>query len=445
MSDSYVTSKATIECSCGDRSAKLTVYPDRTVFLTGKPMANITDHVSLYNIAPFGKCHTTAYPPTGSATAANHGTLTPMPCIPGTVSEWINGKSDYLVKGKPALLKTSYCRCQWGGIITITNDGQVDTGGADLNRVAATSEDELNRSAEEKSQLDVDSVLDGIQTALDLAGFIPGLGAAPDLLNAAISAMRGDFSSAGLNLLAAVPVVGDSVKAAVIAKRGLGSAVAVANLTKVAKMADKGQRRAKLAKEASKFIGTDVSTSQLIKIGMPKQDADFFMKKVRYQRREAARMVYEKSPNPDINMFTIDSHLNAIDLARPIEIGVKPKGTKLGMYINKDIKGNIGSPGNYAFDISTGSAIPTTDQLGTAKQGIKRVELDRFGNIKPNSENYIFKKEYHEVELTEDVQYIKSTARKVTDTWSDKLKPKKLPGGAEQLFLQNKNSVFIVK
>lgn len=406
-------------------------------------MANISDHVSMYNIAPFGRCRTTAYPPTGSATAANKGVLTPMPCVPGTMTEWINGKSDYLVKGKPALLKSSYCRCQWGGIITITNDGQVDTGDADLSKMSATPEEELNRNAEEKSRLDVDSVLDGIQTALDLAGFIPGLGVVPDLLNAGISAMRGDFLDAGLNLLAAVPVIGDSVKAAVIAKRGLGSAVAVAKLTKVTKIANKGQRRAKLAKEASKFIGTEVSTSQLIKSGMSKSDADFFMKKVRYQRREAARMVYEKSPNVD--MFSIESHLNAIDFAHPIEVGVMPKGTKLGMYINKDIKGNIGTPGNYSFDITSGSAIPATDQLGVAKQGIKRFELDRFGNIKPNSENYIFKKEYHEVELTVDMPYIKSTARKITDTWSDKMKPKKLPGGAEQIFLQDKNSILIVK
>ena len=135
MPDSYVTSQATIKCSCGDRCAKLTVYPDRTVFLTDKPMANISDHVSMYNIAPFGKCHTVAYPPTGSATAANHGHLTPMPCVPGTVSEWINGKSDYIVKGKSALLKSSYCLCQWGGVITITDDGQVDTGNPDLNKL----------------------------------------------------------------------------------------------------------------------------------------------------------------------------------------------------------------------------------------------------------------------------------------------------------------------
>ena len=143
MSDSYVTSKATLKCSFGDKTSKLTVYPNRTVFLTEKPMANISDHISMYNIAPFGKCHTTCNPPTGSATAANHGHLTPMPCVPGTDTDWINGKDDYIIKGNSALLKSSYCRCKWGGIITITDDGQIDTGLADLSKEKAKTEEEL--------------------------------------------------------------------------------------------------------------------------------------------------------------------------------------------------------------------------------------------------------------------------------------------------------------
>lgn len=135
MSDSYVTSKAILKCSCGDRVAQLTVYPDRTVFLTGKPMANISDHISMYNIAPFGKCHTVCFPPTGAATAANHGRLTPMPCVPGTDTDWINGKDDYIIKGKPALLKSSFCRCKWGGIITVTNDGQIGEGSEWIQKI----------------------------------------------------------------------------------------------------------------------------------------------------------------------------------------------------------------------------------------------------------------------------------------------------------------------
>lgn len=140
--DSYVCSGATMRCSFGDKSARLTVYPDRTVFLTGQPMANISDHTSLYNISPFGKCHTTRYPATGAATAAAHGRLTPMPCVPGTMSDWRNGKNDYIIKGSPALLKSSYCKCCYGGIIRIVKDGQVDTGSADLSRQSKKTAEE---------------------------------------------------------------------------------------------------------------------------------------------------------------------------------------------------------------------------------------------------------------------------------------------------------------
>lgn len=238
MSDSYVTSQATIRCSCGDKCVKLTVYPDRTVFLTEKPMANISDHVSMYNIAPFGKCHTVAYPPTGSATAANHGHLTPMPCVPGTVSEWINGKSDYIVKGKPALLKSSYCRCQWGGIITITDDGQVDTGNPNLDKQQIETEEEWKEKEQEEILKDKDALLDGIQTALDLAGFAPGVGAIPDLLNAAIYAVRGDKLNAGLSLLAAVPGIGDVAAAAKIAGKGV-KAVKTAKVVKTVNKTNK--------------------------------------------------------------------------------------------------------------------------------------------------------------------------------------------------------------
>ena len=229
--DSYVCSGATMKCTFGDRKAKLTVYPDRTVFLTGQPMANISDHTSLYNIAPFGKCHTTAFPPTGAATAAAHGKLTPMPCIPGTNSNWLHGKDDYIIKGNPALLKSSFCRCCYGGVITITDDGQRDTGSADLSRALLLPKEQLNSNAEEKSKLDVDSVLDGIQTALDLAGFIPGVGAVPDLLNAAIYAARGDMANAGMSVLAAVPGIGDAAAGAKIAMKGVKAAKKAGKLT----------------------------------------------------------------------------------------------------------------------------------------------------------------------------------------------------------------------
>lgn len=124
MADSYVCSGAVMRCTFGTSTARLQVLPDRTVWLAGKLMGNISDHRPGANIPGFGRCRTVSYPPTGSATAANHGRLTPMPCLPSTIAPWLMGKMDYLIQGQPALLKSCRCMCQWGGVITITDDGQ---------------------------------------------------------------------------------------------------------------------------------------------------------------------------------------------------------------------------------------------------------------------------------------------------------------------------------
>lgn len=443
--DSYVCSGATMRCSFGDKSARLTVYPDRTVFLTGQPMANISDHTSLYNIAPFGKCHTTRYPATGAATAAAHGRLTPMPCVPGTKSNWRNGKDDYIIKGNPALLKSSYCKCCYGGIIRIVKDGQVDTCSADLSKQSIETAEEWTAKEQEELLEDKNALLDGIQTALDLAGFAPGVGAIPDLLNAAIYAVRGDKLSASLSLLAAVPGIGDAAAAAKIAGKGVKAVKTTNKLSKIRNITKESQRKATLVREAKNFISIDISIKQLLHMGLSKNEADFFLKKVRYFRRDAAYNVYSKSP--DINMFNIESHLNAMDVSSPIEILKVRKGERIGMFVNKDIKGNLAKPGNYAFYIVLGKGIPTTDQLAVAKYGMQRVEYAIPGKNQkvPRADNYIFKKEFHEVEALQDIECVKSISRKTTDTWSDKLHPKKLPGGAEQLFLLNKNYLKIIK
>lgn len=218
MSDSYVCSKAKIRCSCGDKISTLTVFPDRTIWLTGEPQANISDHISMRNIAPFGKCHTTRYPATGSATAANHGKLTPMPCVPNTPFPWMGGKDDVLLQNQPALLKSSSCKCVWGGTITFTYDGQVDGTYSELSEEPALSQDELDEEA--VVELSAEDLLDGLQMALDAAGMFPGLGAIPDLLNACISACRGDLVGATMSLFAAIPGIGDAAGAAKLMKNG---------------------------------------------------------------------------------------------------------------------------------------------------------------------------------------------------------------------------------
>ena len=91
MADSYVCSGAMMKCTMGTSPARLTVLPIRTVFLTGQPMANISDHQTMVNLAPFGLCRSLAFPATASATAAALGTLTPMPCMHNTPFPWMAG------------------------------------------------------------------------------------------------------------------------------------------------------------------------------------------------------------------------------------------------------------------------------------------------------------------------------------------------------------------
>lgn len=119
----YVCTGATLKCTMGTANSKLMATP-KNVSLTGKDQANIADFVSMVNVLPFGNCRSLAYPPTASATAANHGRLTPMPCVPGTCLKWMAVDKDSLICGEPALLKPATLQCSFGGTISIVDPGQ---------------------------------------------------------------------------------------------------------------------------------------------------------------------------------------------------------------------------------------------------------------------------------------------------------------------------------
>jgi len=121
----YVCSGAMLRCNMGLQPATLSVLPVKRVMNNGKPQANIMDHKPIINIKPFGLCRSLANPTVASATSAAFGTLTPMPCVPNTTSPWMMGKTNTLVKNKPALVNNSRLMCQWGGIITINQAGQL--------------------------------------------------------------------------------------------------------------------------------------------------------------------------------------------------------------------------------------------------------------------------------------------------------------------------------
>lgn len=63
------------------------------------------------------------------------------------------------------------------------------------------------------------SWLDYVQGGLDVVGFVPGIGTVADIANAGVSLYRGDKTGAMINLVAACPGIGDSVKLAHVANK----------------------------------------------------------------------------------------------------------------------------------------------------------------------------------------------------------------------------------
>jgi hypothetical protein len=116
----YVCKGTKLKCSMGSEQSDLDVmHPLNIVYLHEELMANIMDHKPMVNIKPFGQCKSLANPAVAAATAANYGRLQEMPCIPNTVSPWLSGKTDVLVKGQPALMDNCKCVCAWAGEIEI--------------------------------------------------------------------------------------------------------------------------------------------------------------------------------------------------------------------------------------------------------------------------------------------------------------------------------------
>ncbi|MCI3920947.1 DUF4280 domain-containing protein [Paenibacillus sp. TRM 82003] len=113
-----------LQCSFGVAPSTLMVLPVNRV-LTSMPFANIMDSKPMVNILPFGMCQTMSNPTVAAATAAKLGAFTPAPCVPVTAAPWAPGSPTVLVANMPALNNTSKCMCNWGGVISVVNPGQM--------------------------------------------------------------------------------------------------------------------------------------------------------------------------------------------------------------------------------------------------------------------------------------------------------------------------------
>ena len=121
---------AMMQCSFGVASVPLSVPSVNRVVMEYKPAANIVDLKPGINIPSFGMCTTQSNPAVATATsiataaAAGVYTPTPAPCVPVTSAPWAPGSPTATIGNQAALNNASQLKCQWGGVIIITNPGQ---------------------------------------------------------------------------------------------------------------------------------------------------------------------------------------------------------------------------------------------------------------------------------------------------------------------------------
>ncbi|MBR5539390.1 MAG: hypothetical protein IKU61_05770 [Clostridia bacterium] len=99
-------------------------------------------------------------------------------------------------------------------------------------------------------------MLDVTSNLLTAASLIPGVDTIADVIAIPIDLMRGDFASAGLDLIGAIPLVGeiaDTVKTAKVADNIVDAAKAVDKASDVAKAADKASDIGKAVKNSTSF------------------------------------------------------------------------------------------------------------------------------------------------------------------------------------------------
>jgi hypothetical protein len=122
-----VVTGAMMSCSFGAAPSTLNVLPTTQTTISNMPAANIMSNAPIVNIPPFGVCTSMANPEVVAATAAALGVLTPMPCVPVTPAPWVPGSPTVLMANMPTLTNSCQLMCTWGGVITFSMAGQVQT------------------------------------------------------------------------------------------------------------------------------------------------------------------------------------------------------------------------------------------------------------------------------------------------------------------------------
>jgi len=122
-----VINGAMLLCPFGTGPGSFLVLPANKSMGANMPAANIMDNKPFVNIPGFIMCTSMANPATASATSAASGVLTPTPCTPMTAAPWAPGATTSMIGNMPAVNNACTLQCSYGGTITVTYPGQVQS------------------------------------------------------------------------------------------------------------------------------------------------------------------------------------------------------------------------------------------------------------------------------------------------------------------------------
>ena len=181
------------------------------------------------------------------------------------------------------------------------------------------SKDEVVEGNEDKESKH--PVLDKVHGFLDVAGFIPALGAVPDIANGIIYLCQGDFTNMGLSFVAAVPVYGDTI----------------AGVTKGAKYVGKGIKAAKenkvVAANIKRIECLDVDKQAEIIVEMAKKND---IKKIsllwtngtKFNTKAVVRKV--ESMNPELKIRAFETTIEGIQMEKTVNRKLVEEGIRRG-------------------------------------------------------------------------------------------------------------------
>jgi hypothetical protein len=137
------------------------------------------------------------------------------------------------------------------------------------------------------------SAMEIVHGALDLAGFIPVLGAIPDGVNAAIYVAEGDWEAAGLSAVAMVPAWGDGVKLGTMAGK---SAIKISEKAAV-RLGEEGIAKGlKEVKAVSKAEKAATETTEGITKAAAEAEGGLGKEAARVEKREARQAAEAEKP-----------------------------------------------------------------------------------------------------------------------------------------------------